>query len=63
MTIDLSHLAPYTWILAAVLVIILVIAVIRFFWQHILKYLLQGCLVIIGIIALLAVLHYYFKLF
>jgi len=63
MNIDLSRLAPYIWILAAILVIILVIVVIRFFWQHILKYLLQGCLVILGIIALLAVLHYYFKIF
>ena len=63
MNIDLSHLAPYAWILAALLVVILAIVVIRFFWQHILKNLLQGCLVILGIIALLAVLHYYFKLF
>ncbi len=63
MNIDLSHLASYIWILAAILVVILAIVIIRFFWQHILKYLLQGCLVILGIIALLAVLHYYFKLF
>jgi hypothetical protein len=63
MNIDMSQLAPYIWILAAVLVVIVAFVVIRFFWQHILKYLLQGCLVIVGIFALLAVLHYYFKLF
>jgi hypothetical protein len=63
MNIDMSQLAPYIWIMAAVLVVIVAFVVIRFFWQHILKYLLQGCLVIVGILALLAVLHYYFKLF
>ena len=62
MTVDLAHIAPYTWILIAVLVIILAVVVIRFFWQHILKYLLQGCLVIVGILILLGVLHY-FKVF
>ena len=62
MNVDLSQLAPYMWILAAILVVIVVFIVIRFFWQHILKYLLQGCLVIVGIIILLAVLHY-FKVF
>jgi hypothetical protein len=63
MNIDLSHLASYTWIFAAFIVIILAIVIIRFFWQHVLRYLLQGCLVILGIIALLAILHYYLKLF
>jgi hypothetical protein len=63
MNIDTSQLAPYLWILVAALVIIVAFVVIRFFWQHILKYLLQGCLVILGILALWAVLHYYFKLF
>jgi hypothetical protein len=63
MTIDMSSLTSYIWILAAILVVILVVVVIRFFWQHILKYLLQGCLVILGILVLMAVLHYYFKLF
>jgi hypothetical protein len=62
MTIDFSQLAPFIWGLAALLVIIIVFVLIRFFWQHILKYLVQGCLVIIGIIILLAVLHY-FKIF
>jgi hypothetical protein len=63
MTIDMSQLAPYVWGLAAILLIIAAFIAIRFFWQHIIKYILQGCLVILGIIALLAVLHYYLKLF
>jgi hypothetical protein len=62
MNIDFSQLAPYIWLVAAVLVIAVAFVLIRFFWQHILKYVLQGCLVIVGIIVLLAVLHY-FKLF
>jgi len=62
MSLDFSQLAPFVWILAAVLIIIVAVVVIRFFWRHVLKYLLHGCLVIVAIIALLALLHY-FKVF
>ena len=62
MPINLSQLSPYLWIVAAILLIIVAFAIIRFFWQHIVKYLLQGCLVVVGIIVLLAVLRY-FKVF
>jgi hypothetical protein len=62
MPIDLSRLVPSLWIVAAILAAIVVFGIIRFFWQHIVKYLLQGCLVVVGIIILLAVLRY-FKLF
>jgi len=62
MSVDLSQLAPYIWLLAAVLVIIVAFTIIRFFWRHILKYVLQGCLAIVGILILLEVLHY-FKVF
>jgi hypothetical protein len=58
MTVDGSQLAPYIWIVAAILAVIVVFGIIRFFWQHIVKFLLQGCLVIVGIIILLEVLHY-----
>ncbi len=58
MTIDFSQLATYIWILAAVLVIIGIIVVIRFFWQHVLKFLFHAVLVILGIVALLALLRY-----
>jgi hypothetical protein len=43
--------------------VILAFVIIRFFWKHILKYLFHGCLVIVVIIALLALLHFYFKIF
>jgi hypothetical protein len=62
MNIDLSQLAPYIWYLAAFLVLVVILVAIRFFWQHILKYLFHGCLAIVGIIVLLAILHY-FKVF
>jgi uncharacterized membrane protein len=62
MSINFSQLAPFVWILAAVLIIIVAVVVIRFFWRHVLKYLLHGCVVIVAIIALLALLHY-FKVF
>ena len=62
MNINLSQLAPYIWYLAAFLVVVVILVAIRFFWQHILKYLFHGCLAIVGIIVLLAILHY-FKVF
>ena len=65
MSIDFSTI-PYNqivWWILAILAIIVVFVVFRFFWRHLLKYLFQGCLVIVGIVALLAVLHYYFKVF
>ena len=65
MTIDFSAI-PYNqivWWVLIVLAVIVVVVVIRFFWRHILKYLFQGCLVILVIIALLALLHFYFKVF
>jgi hypothetical protein len=62
MTVNVSQLAPFIWILAAILVGILAIVVIRFFWRHILKFLIQAGLVVVVIIALLALLHY-FKVF
>ena len=62
MTINISQLAPFIWILAAILAVILVIVVIRFLWRHILKFLIQAGLVVVVIIALLALLHY-FKVF
>jgi len=46
------------WAVVIVLAIVAALAVIRFFWKHILKYLVQGCAIILVIIALLALLHY-----
>jgi hypothetical protein len=65
MSVDFATF-PYNqivWGVVAIVGVVLAFVIIRFFWKHILKYLLQGCLVIVGIIALLAVLHYYFKVF
>jgi hypothetical protein len=45
------------------LVVIVAFVIIRFFWQHILKYIVHGCLGIVGILVLLALLHYIFKIF
>ena len=62
MSINLSSVSPYLWIVGVVLVAIVAFVIIRFFWHHVLRNLLQGCLVIVGIIILLAVLHF-FKVF
>ena len=63
MSINISQLAPYIWIVAIILVIIVVFIVIRFFWHHVLSYLLHGCVGILVILAMLALLHYIFKVF
>jgi fumarate reductase subunit C len=64
MTINLAsmHLPLIVWAVVIIVAIIVAVAVIRFFWKHILKYLVQGCAVILVIIALLALL-YHFKVF
>jgi hypothetical protein len=62
MSINLSAISPYLWIVGVILVAIVAFVIIRFFWHHVLRYLVQGCLVIVGIILLLAVLHF-FKIF
>jgi cell division protein FtsW (lipid II flippase) len=64
MSIDFSTFSSsqIVWLLLAVVGIVVVFVVIRFFWKHLLKYLFQGCLVILVIIALLALLRY-FKVF
>jgi hypothetical protein len=59
-TFSFSHIV---WVFLAVVGVIVAIVVLRFFWKHILKYIFQGCLVIVVIIAVLALLHYYFKIF
>jgi len=46
------------WVVVIIIAAVIAVAVIRFFWKHILKYLVQGCAVILVIIALLALLHY-----
>jgi len=63
MNIDISQLAPYFWIVVVALAVVVVFVIIRFFWHHILKYIVHGCLSIVGILILLALLHYIFKLF
>ena len=47
MNIDMSHIAPYIWIVAAVVVAFVIFIVIRFFWQHVLRYLFHGCVAIV----------------
>jgi hypothetical protein len=61
--INISQLGPYFWIVAIVVAVIVAFVVIRFFWRHILKYLVHGCLGIVGILILLALLRYIFKIF
>jgi hypothetical protein len=64
MSVDFSTFSSsqIVWVVLAGVAVIVVIAVIRFFWKHLLKYVFQGCLFIVAVIALLLVLHY-FKVF
>jgi hypothetical protein len=52
MNIDMANLAPYVWIVIIILVIIVAFVVIRFFWHHVLRYLLHGC---VGLLQFLSV--------
>jgi fumarate reductase subunit C len=60
MNIDFSSIGfnQIVWAVVIILLLIAVVGAIRFFWKHILKYLVQGCVVILAVIALLALLHY-----
>ena len=64
MSVDFSTFASsqIVWLLLAIAGVVVVFVVIRIFWKHILRYLFRGCLVILGVIALLALLRY-FKVF
>lgn len=64
MTFDLSTISSgqIIWWVAIAAGVVVVFVVVRFFWKHLLKYLFHGCLVILVIIALLALLRY-FKVF
>ena len=64
MSIGFSSIStsPFIWLILIVIAVIVVYVVVRFFFQHVLKFLVQGCLVLLVIVALLALLHY-FKVF
>ncbi len=62
MSIDIAHMAPFIWVAAGVLVLVIVIGVVRFFWHHVLRFVFHAGLAILLIVILLAVLRY-FKVF
>jgi hypothetical protein len=51
------------WMAILVVAVIIVIVVLRFFWRHVIRYLLHGCLTLLAILVIVATLHYLFKLF
>jgi hypothetical protein len=61
MSVDFSTLSPslIVWLVLAVVGIVVVFAVVRFFWKHLLKHVFQGCLIILAGIILLALLRYF----
>jgi hypothetical protein len=46
------------WLVAIVIAAILATIAVRFFYQHILLFLLRGCAILFLMIALLVILHY-----
>jgi uncharacterized membrane protein len=64
MSFDLSSItaSPFFWFVAILVALAIIFVIVRFFFQHILKFLVQGCLVLLVIAAILALLHY-FKVF
>ncbi len=63
MNIDMTTLAPYIWIVIFILVVIVAFVVIRFFWHHVLRYILHGCVGLLMVLAVLALLHFIFHVF
>ncbi len=61
MTVDFSNLTinQVLWIVIAILGVAAIFVVVRFFFHHILKHLVQGCVVILVVIAILALLRYF----
>ena len=61
MTIDFSTVSAdqIIWLFVLFFAVLIVFVVVRFFWQHVVRYLLHGCVVILVIIGLLALLHYW----
>lgn len=61
MSVDFSTFSSsqIVWLLLAVAAVVVVFVVVRFFWQHLLKFVFQGCLVILAVIALLALLRHF----
>ncbi|MGD0613569.1 MAG: hypothetical protein ABSB41_18890 [Anaerolineales bacterium] len=58
-TLTLSQIG---WIVLALVLVVVVFMVVRFFFHHILKYLIQGCAFLLLVLVALALLHY-FKVF
>ncbi len=58
MSINFADLAPFIWVVAAALILIGVFVVIRFFWHHVLRFVVQAGVVILGVVLILAVLRY-----
>jgi hypothetical protein len=59
MSINLSQLGPFLWIVAAVLALVIVVVLVRFFFKHILRWALHGCAAILVLIVVLAILTYF----
>jgi hypothetical protein len=59
MSIDLSaiHLSPFGWLLVIVVLAIVVLGIVRTFFQHLLHFFLRGCGLIVILVAVLWVLH------
>jgi hypothetical protein len=47
------------WIALALFLVVVVFVVVRFFFHHILKYLIQGCGFLLLVLIALALLHYF----
>ncbi len=58
MTLNLSDIPSFMWIVGGVAVLAVAFVVIRFFWQHVIKVLLKVGVFILLILALAALLRY-----
>ena len=61
MSFDLSTLTlnQFGWLILIILGVVAVFVVVRFFLKHVVKWLVTGCVTILVIVGILALLHYF----
>ncbi len=58
MTVNISEISPFMWIVIAAVVFFVALGIVRFLWQHVLKVVFKVGLVLLGVVAVVALLRY-----
>jgi hypothetical protein len=58
MSINFAEMAPFIWVLAAALIVVGIGVVIRFFWHHVLRFVIHAGIFIVAVVLIFAILRY-----